>query len=236
MVRTKRERRIIEREAEGKRWELCIRTHVCMRRKYIDECVSIVGVASVAADVAAVPRYRRGCLAALHQPSRHDLSALSTTIPYPPFYHGFLSLSGASILDRLDARLADLRPAALHTLRFVQGRPTKCVWCVCGRISRRPIQRQANGSREGRLMRSRVSLAELFHEIRVSIYECRSRRFLSLGIGRTFIILRERIRIEVENKKKLGPTPSVIFILKRIKLWNRRVTKCSILSILFIKC
>jgi len=105
-----------------------------------------------------------------------------------------------------DARFASLRPAAaLRTLRFVQGRPSlygayatvHIVRCCCW-----PIRCEGNGSRERRLMRSRVSLAELFHEIRVSIYESRSRRFLSLGIGRTFIIFRERIRIKVENKKK----------------------------------
>lgn len=112
-----------------------------------------------------------------------------------------LSLSGASSPRSSigDARLASLSDCPTHAM--LRSGTTKCVWCVCDRIPCRPIRREGNGSRERRLMRSRVSLAELFHEIRVSIYESRSRRFLSLEIGRTFIILRERIRIEVENKK-----------------------------------
>lgn len=149
----------------------------------------------VAADVAAVPRYRRGCLDALRQPSRHDLSALSTTICAISLYRGDPSLSAASSSPRSsigDARFARLRsrpPCA----RCASSRDDRvCAWCVC---EHRPIRREGNGSCEKRLMRSRVSLAELFHEIRVSIYESRSRRFLSLGIGRTFIILWEKIRI-----------------------------------------
>lgn len=64
--RESKRRIMAEKGAEEKRGELCICTHVCMRRIYIHNCVSIVGVASVAADVAAVPRYRRGCSDALH--------------------------------------------------------------------------------------------------------------------------------------------------------------------------
>lgn len=114
--------------------------------------------------------------------------------------------SVSSILDRRCALRIFVRlPYARSTLRFVQGRPSvygayATVHTVL--LLTEPIRREGNGSRERRLMRSRVSLAELFHEIRVSIYESRSRRFLSLGIGRTFIIFRERIRIKVENKKK----------------------------------
>jgi len=170
--------------------------------------VSIVGVASVAADVAAVPRYQRGCLDALHRPSRHDLSALSTTIRYLPSCRGIPSLSAALVSSILDRRCA-LRISSsggCPTHAALRSGTTKSVWCVCDRTHRAvllwPIRCEGNGSRERRLMRSRVSLAELFHEIRVSIYESRSRRFLSLGIGRTFIIFRERIRIKVENKKK----------------------------------
>lgn len=51
----------------GARWyTLCVhmRMHVCAR-------VGIVGVASVAADVAAVPRYRRGCWTSSTSP--HDM-------------------------------------------------------------------------------------------------------------------------------------------------------------------
>lgn len=91
-------------------------------------------------------------------------------------------------------------------------------------------------------MRSHVSLAELFHEIRVSIYESRSRRFLSLGIGRTFIILRERIRIEVENKKRFCSSTSVTFtaplnesncIFDKMLDKNFHFLKSSLLSIKF---
>lgn len=123
------ERRIMaEKGAEEKRGELCICTHmyVCSRI-CIHDCVSIVGVASVAADVAAVPRYRRGCSDALHKPSRHDLSALSTTIRYPSSYCGFLSLSGTSSprFSIGDARFASSSGCPKHaTLR---SGTTKCV-------------------------------------------------------------------------------------------------------------
>lgn len=133
-----RERKITtEKEAEGKRGELCIctytHTHICIRRIGVHGRVSIVGVASVAADVAAVPRYRRGCLDALHQPSRHDLSALSTTIRYLPSCRGVPSLSASSPRSSIgDA--SHLRPAALRTLRFVQGRPS--VYGACATVRR----------------------------------------------------------------------------------------------------
>lgn len=135
---------------------------------------------------------------ALHRPSRHDLSALSTTIRYLPSCRGVSSLSAASSLRSLigDARFASSFGCPTHAA--LRSGTTKCVWCMFDRTPCWPIRREGNGSRERRLMRSRVSLAELFH---VSIYETRSRRFLSLGLGRTFIILRKRIKIEVKIKE-----------------------------------
>lgn len=108
-----------------------------MRRMCVHgSVVSTVGVASVAADVAAVPRYRRGCLDALHQPSRHDLSALSTTIRYLPSCRDVFPLCLLPrLLDPRSAmRASHLRLAALRTLRFVQGRPS--VYGACATIHR----------------------------------------------------------------------------------------------------
>lgn len=177
-----------------------------------------MGVASVAADDAAVPRYRRGCLDALHRPSRHDLSALSTTIRCLPSCRGVPSLSAAS-----SPRSSILDPSARCTLRIsffgcpthaalrVQGRPS--VYGACARPCW-PIRREGNGSRERRLMRSRVSLAELFHEIRVSIYENRSRRFLLRNTAYIHYTPKEKIRAEARNKKKTLDSTSVTFILE----------------------
>lgn len=155
MVRTKRKREKDNgRERGGRKGgELCICTHVCMCRIRIHECVSIVGVASVAADVAAVPRYRCGCLDALHRPSRHDLSALSTTIRYPPSYRAFLSLFATSPRFSIgDARFASSSDCPTHaTLRRSGTTKCVCVWCMFARPytvltdSTRGARREARG-------------------------------------------------------------------------------------------
>lgn len=152
--------------------------------------IYIVSVASVAADDAAVPRYRRGAWTPSTDP--HDMIYQPCLLLYAislPAVAFPLCLLPRLLDPRSAMHASHLRSVALRTLRFVQGR--RMVYGACATMLADSTC-EGNGSRERRLMRSRVSLAELFHEIRVSTYESRSRRFLSLGIGRTFIILRER--------------------------------------------
>jgi len=157
MIRIERKRKKDNnRERDRRKERGIVHPHICIYASYMRtyDCVSIVGVASVAADVAAVPRYQRGCLDALHRSSRHDLSALSTAIRYLPFCPVTFPLCLFRLLDPRSAmRASHLRPVALRTLRFVQGR-RRCIWYVCDRTPCWPIRCEGNGSRERRLMRS----------------------------------------------------------------------------------
>lgn len=131
-----------------------LHTRVCTHvvYAYARDCVSIVGVASVAADVAAVPRYRR---AVAWTPSigPHDMiyqpCLLLCAVLFPTSIA--LSLPLRLVPRLLDSRSAmrpmrasHLRPAALRTLRSVQGRPS-----AYGACDARPytVPRRAEPSR-----------------------------------------------------------------------------------------